>query len=437
MIPLLKAKDLSEFPAFAKTPTQEAAHGIRYDFNFGARVLIPKTLANVNVTIMDGETYTIHVNEDIGEHEEDLIVQTKIKYAVKWEITVYSLETRQILFNHTFCPYLKNRRVCVQLPIGALGDTLSWFKWVQIYSLDFEDTIDVVINPTCLRLFQNENKRQEHIEFISKDEASARSKDYYATYRIAMYYGKDKQTDDVYNQPIDYRICGLSNIAANILGMSYETQLDYFLSHPDVVVDDDTPKPTKPYVCIATKTTCYVKHWLNPFGWIQIVDFLKSMGYDVYCIDRDPIAYGHEKDNAARFASFTNPYNAIAENGNIPLEERWKKINNADFFIGLSSGLSWLAWTTKTPIIMISNFTAEHNEFFTPYRVMNKGVCNSCWNDGREKFINSDFFYCPKHRNDSHAYECMRCITVEQVKNTIQRLMSDYDLLPPNERNAK
>jgi ADP-heptose:LPS heptosyltransferase len=38
-------------------------------------------------------------------------------------------------------------------------------------------------------------------------------------------------------------------------------------------------------------------------------------------------------------------------------------ISNSEFFIGLSSGLSWLAWTLNKEVIMISNFTEENHEF--------------------------------------------------------------------------
>jgi autotransporter strand-loop-strand O-heptosyltransferase len=44
--------------------------------------------------------------------------------------------------------------------------------------------------------------------------------------------------------------------------------------------------------------------------------------------------------------------------------------------VGLSSGLSWLAWAAGTPVVMIAGFTHPTNEFATPYRVINYHACN-------------------------------------------------------------
>jgi hypothetical protein len=41
------------------------------------------------------------------------------------------------------------------------------------------------------------------------------------------------------------------------------------------------------------------------------------------------------------------------------------------FFVGLSSGLSWVACAAGTPAVLISGFTYSSNEFQTPYQVIN------------------------------------------------------------------
>ena len=63
-----------------------------------------------------------------------------------------------------------------------------------------------------------------------------------------------------------------------------------------------------------------------------------------------------------------------------PLLERARWIRHAEFFVGLASGLSWLAWSVGTPVVMISGFSHPLTEFQTPYRVINYHTCNSCWN---------------------------------------------------------
>ena len=422
-------KELSEFPAFAKTPTQKADNGICYDFNYGARVLIPAAVKNVQVTIIDDATGTIHLKETLDDADhEDVLFSTKIKYFVRWRIIVNDLFTGRILLDHTL--NLEDKNVAIQMPIGALGDTIAWFKWIPFFASLSNCYIDVCINPTVHDIFDFSHILNSDIKLLNKDKSSEKATYYYATYRIGMFYGT-KEKDDYYNQPIDYRICGLSNIAAHILGISYDDIVNYQNEKPrinkkalydkDKLIADLGIK--RHYIVIATKTTCYAKHWLNPYGWNDVIEHFQNKGYDIVCIDRDTVTVGTEKENPSHFAAFTTPPNCINDVGNKPLMERLSVIYYADAFVGLSSGLSWLAWLTDTPVVMISNFTAPHNEFYTPYRVMNLGVCNSCWNDGKEKFINSDFFYCPRHRNDKKAWECQRMITSKLVIDTIEKAL--------------
>jgi autotransporter strand-loop-strand O-heptosyltransferase len=178
--------------------------------------------------------------------------------------------------------------------------------------------------------------------------------------------------------------------------------------------DASRPIPEK-YVCIATQSTTQCKYWNNPTGWREIVQFLKQRGYRVICIDQkathgNGVVWNHLPHGCEDFT------------GEQPLAERARWLKHAEFFVGLSSGLSWLAWTMNTPVVMISGFTHPTNEFDTPYRVINYHTCNSCWNDVRVQFDHQDFMWCPRHAGTSRQFECTRLITAEQVKNTISRI---------------
>src|SRR5262249_46719722 len=83
---------------------------------------------------------------------------------------------------------------------------------------------------------------------------------------------------------------------------------------------------------------------------------------------------------------------------------------------------SWLAWAVDIPVVLISGFTHPINEFATPYRVINYNVCNSCWNDMRERFNNHDFLWCPRHAGTQRQFECTRFITAEAVKAVVHRI---------------
>jgi autotransporter strand-loop-strand O-heptosyltransferase len=116
--------------------------------------------------------------------------------------------------------------------------------------------------------------------------------------------------------------------------------------------------------------------------------------------------------------------------GDRPLAERALWLRHADLFVGLSSGLSWLAWAVGTPVVMISGFTHPINEFATPYRVINWNVCNSCWNDPRLRFDHHDFMWCPRHKGTPQEFECSRLISASQVKATIERIPGFASYIP-------
>ena len=116
--------------------------------------------------------------------------------------------------------------------------------------------------------------------------------------------------------------------------------------------------------------------------------FLKASGYRVICIDQKPV-------HGTGLVWNHIPHGAEDETGDRPLAERARWLRHAAAFVGLSSGLSWLAWAAGTPVVMISGFTHPTNEFATPYRVINWHACNSCWNDVRQSLRSQGFPVVP------------------------------------------
>jgi len=48
-------------------------------------------------------------------------------------------------------------------------------------------------------------------------------------------------------------------------------------------------------------------------------------------------------------------------------------LQHSEFFIGISSGLSWLSWSLNVPTILISGFSEEYTEPITNVeRIINK-----------------------------------------------------------------
>ena len=101
---------------------------------------------------------------------------------------------------------------------------------------------------------------------------------------------------------------------------------------------------------------------------------------------------------------------------------------HAEFFIGLGSGLSWVANAVGCPVVMICGFSQDWFEFHTPYRVVNRLTCTGCLNDVRVDFIGKR---CPYHKGTDRELECQKKISPRAVIDAINRLIEDKDLAPP------
>jgi len=165
-------------------------------------------------------------------------------------------------------------------------------------------------------------------------------------------------------------------------------------------------KQKKKRVCIAIHSTAQAKYWNNPNGWQEVVDKLKSQGYEVRLLSR-------EEDG---FMGNKNPKGVIQQPPS-NIKEILKTLQESEFFIGISSGLSWLSWASETPTVLISGFTDDYLEPKEGIiRVINKNVCNSCWH--KHKFDPGDWNWCPEHKGTDRQFECSKSISSSDVINS-------------------
>lgn len=375
-------------------PNQAGLEGIRYDFNDGCRVELPilKNKEQWLVKLSDTETFNTIFETKI----EGGFIQSSKKYYIPFKIEVW--KGGLLVFSHELS--LKKKSVLIQVPVGTLGDCLAWFPYISAFQEKHDCELTCGMSEVCIPLFE---KTYPNIKFVPFHDV--KTDNFYASYKMGLYFNDW----DCIEQPVDFRYVGLHKTAAYILG------IDPIETPATIDISDDSRPIEEPYVCIAVQSSTLCKYWNHPGGWIEIVKWLKSKGYRVICIDRDA-TWG----TLNHWTSI--PHGAEDMTGNHPLVERARLLKHADFFIGLSSGLSWLAWSVGTPVVMISGFTHPENEFHTPYRVINYHVCNSCWNDPRHIFDHKDYFYCPRHKGTDRQFECTRLITPEQVKGVIKKI---------------
>ncbi|MGE5270502.1 MAG: autotransporter strand-loop-strand O-heptosyltransferase [Thiohalocapsa sp.] len=380
------------YPPAPAVPTQQAANGLRFDFNEGCRILLPEAEHPWRVRISDLDTGNTLYETEI---KAGRVSSTK-RYYVRFGIEIW--QQGESVFRHEYNAH--NKPVLINFPVGTLGDTLGWFPYAVKFQQRHRCRLTCAMAERLITLFRDTHP---NIEFATHE--SVDTEQFYATYNIGLFFD---DRDHVF-QPTDFRHVGLHRTAGYILGVDPEE------APPAIAIPDDTRPIPDPYVCIAVQSTTQSKCWNNPAGWLEIVRFLKEAGYRVICIDQKPV-------HGAGIVWNQIPHGAEDETGDRPLLERARWLRHADFFIGLSSGLSWLAWACGTPVVLISGFTHPTNEFTTPYRVINYHACNSCWNDPRHRFDHHDFLWCPRHANTARQFECTRLITAEQVKQVVRMI---------------
>ena len=382
------AEEKRPYPLPAALPTQAGPLGLRFDFNLGARVTVPEGKA-WRVRLWDRDTGNILFESSPGA----AFINSTKRYYLRFGIEIFAGE--DCIFRHDYDA--AGQEVLVQFPVGTLGDILGWFPYAVKFQEKHGCRLTCAMSALLIPLFRD---AYPEIAFITHEEVKPEL--YYASYCIGLFFDDEERVW----QPCDFRLVGLHRTAGYILGV------DPTETPPLLGLADEGPPIAEPYVCIAVQSTTQSKYWNNPLGWAEVVAFCKARGLRVICIDRQAthgfgIVWNHIPHGAEDFT------------GDRPLAERVRWLRHARAFIGLSSGLSWLAWAAGTPVVMISGFTHPVNEFTTPYRVINYHACNSCWNDVRHRFDHKNFLWCPRNADTARQFECTRLITAAQVISTL------------------
>ena len=346
--------------------------------------------------------------EFINNDTNDIIYSTElnvnksaycyIKYLLKWKILVKF--NNIIIYEHIFD--LKNKNVFVNFGSPCLGDTLAYIGIVDEFVKKNKCKLYCKIDDKLKILFYNQYNAIEFVDSIDLDIM-------YAAYDIGHYPiredGKVLNETDYNCNRTDLNKLPLQGIAKDILNIECEEIIPHIYIRKN---EGWLTTPTK-YICISTDTWTIAKKWNYKDGWKKITMFLNKRGYDVVDINKKKIykCDGTSNDILQNF---------IDNNDN--LQNIVTIISNCEFFIGTSSGLSWLAWGLNKKVILISGHTDDWYEFKTKcYRVSNKSVCHGCWH----KFLydTEDSNWCPEHKNTDRQFECTKKITPEMVISKI------------------
>jgi autotransporter strand-loop-strand O-heptosyltransferase len=268
------------------------------------------------------------------------------------------------------------RNVLVKIVTEALGDSIGAMPAISEFQR--RENCNVYVSSKWKRILQN-----SYPNLIFEESVTA--------------YDQVFSIDYHFDQPLQLGF-------ARDLGF-----IDWDYIRPKV---DFTPKSrpiNSKYVAIGIQSTAQCKYWNYPDGWNILCKMLRKSGLTPVCVDQHELFGIKGKMNEV-------PKSSVRKLNN-PIETTMNYIHHAEFFIGISSGLSWVAHAMGKKVVMISGTTLPWNEFSEDcVRIINRNVCHGCFHEvNKYKFDAGDWMWCPEYKNTARHFECTANITPEFV----------------------
>ena len=290
------------------------------------------------------------------------------------------------------------KTVYIHLLSNSIGDTIASTPYVSEYQKKHGVNVIFNINDPYIFLL---NESYENIEFVGRNDV--------------VEYDEKISIDYVFNKSIQGGY-------AEQLGFENPPYIRPVVSIPELL------RPIKnKYIALGVHSTCQIKYWNHPNGltsqgdstnWNELSSVLRKRGYTPVTVEKTD------------FYGIPPFYNGVPSKSNKQigktLLDAVNIINHSEFYIGLSSGMSWIAHALGKKVVMISNFTEDWNEFdlsLNDYiRITNKSVCHGCWNKVNVdfEFNKNDWYWCPLHKDTERQFECHKSITVNDVMEKIK-----------------
>lgn len=295
---------------------------------------------------------------------------------------------------------LKDKRVFIPLDSKSLGDTLAWMPYAEEFRKKHD--CKVILSTYMNELFK---ETYPNLQFAEPGDVV---ENIIAQYGIGWYHeGEDV---NFFRNPLDPKHQPMQKTASDILGLEFE-EIKPKLKLPKA-------KKTKT-VTIGFHSTAQCKYWNNPTGWSQVVNYIK----------------GKKKRKALSLSSegpdyMGNQYpEGLEQFPKSSINKVIEQLVNSELFIGIGSGLSWLAWACDVPMILISGFSepfTEMQEYDKLIRIgtpEGKRLTSGCFN--KYKFDPSNWnWYEPKQFvGTERQFECSKSISYETVKTAIDKFL--------------
>jgi len=274
----------------------------------------------------------------------------------------------------------RDKEVLVHLDSFCIGDTICFSSFIKPF-IDFYNPKKVLVTTFFENLLESFDER---LVFIQADSGLRVQVD------VQITVGYDKES-------LDHTLNGLFYAARKTFLLPDETEP----SRPPVKKKDRIIDENK--VTIAPESLKKIARWDYPNGWQDVVNYIRSCDMQVYNVS---------------YEDFTQLDEVINYNGFDDINVAIDHIVSSRFFIGLSSGLAWIAWAYDVPVVMISGFTKEQNEFDC-YRVSSKKGCSGCFNIFPQITNSCPIFYGTERENECHSL-ITPSLVIEQIEKVIK-----------------
>ena len=307
-----------------------------------------------------------------------------IKYYIPWTIRINGKVIEKF--------DIENKTVLISFESKSIGDTIAWAPYA--IELMNQKKCNVVLSTFHNDWFKG-SKSYEKIKFINPGQSVKCD----AIYRIGWFRDNNQGWRNFDLHPIQPNLIPLQKTATDILGLEFK-EVNYGLSFKP----GKRPIDSK-YVVFGPQSTAGCKEWPIE-NWESLTKMVRNLGYEVVILS-------------------LNDYN-IKDTINVTSRD-WNDIFNclyhSEFFVGLSSGLSWVNWSLNKQTIMIAGFTQDDHEFTTNVKRVSNDVCIKCWNDPVLVFDSGTWDWCPVYQNTERQHICQKSITPIQVFNEILKII--------------
>lgn len=383
-------------PAVASVASRPTHEVVNVNYINGCYVEIDSSVAAEYLVQWFNQSNDTLVHEAVvnTDGQQKFFHKCLFQYLIPYHVKVMRKDTGKVICDLPFD--LTGKNVRLEITSKSLGDTLAWTAYID----EFRKTYKCNVEVTTFYNYLFEGQYPQ-IKFY---EPGSPYTNLHAIYEVGWWYKDNGAYFDFHKNVTDPKGLPMQQAATDILGIPYKEL------RPKINFKKERRPIKEKYVAIAIHSTLQAKYWNNPAGWQGVVDFLRKQGYKVVMLSNEPKGHNGNPDPKGTIRPTDYDLNNIMN-----------FIHHSEFFIGIGTGLTWLAWALNKKTVLISGFSEGFTEMQDCVRITApQGKCTGCFNWVRHQH-DGDWNWCPRYKNTPKQFECTKGITAADV---IKRLVA-------------